>query len=102
MVGYGCAVVVGDGQSAFLVDQIADEWRVENKILWADFVAGHSLGERCDFGGGEGGVPDADFGDKTKAAQGLADFEDYFGHRPRADNRRANNANRPHRVKAWI
>lgn len=47
-------------------------------------------------------VPDADFGDKTKAAQGLADFEDYFGHRPRADNRRANNANRPHRVKAWI
>ena len=47
-------------------------------------------------------TPDADFGDKTKAAQGLADFEDYFGHRPRADNRRANNANRPHRVKAWI
>ena len=47
-------------------------------------------------------TPDADYGDKTKAAQGLADFEDYFGHRPRADNRRANNANRPHRVKAWI
>ncbi len=46
-------------------------------------------------------TPDADFGDKTKASQGLADFEDYFGYRPRADNRRANNANRPHRVKAW-
>lgn len=47
-------------------------------------------------------VPDADFGDKTKAAQGLADFEDYFGRRPDADHRRNNNANRPHRVKAWI
>jgi len=47
-------------------------------------------------------VPDSDFGDKKRAEQGLADFEDYFGRRPDADHRRNNNANRPHRVKAWI
>lgn len=47
-------------------------------------------------------VPDADFGDKNRAASGLADFEDYFGRRPDADHRRNNNANRPHRVKAWV
>jgi len=46
-------------------------------------------------------VPDSDFGDKKRAEQGLADFEDYFGQRPDADHRRNNNANRPHRVKAW-
>lgn len=46
-------------------------------------------------------VPDADFGDKDRAVQGLADFEDYFGRRPDAYHRRNNNANRPHRVKAW-
>lgn len=46
-------------------------------------------------------VPDSDFGDKKRAEQGLADFEDYFGRRPDADHRRNNNANRPHRVKAW-
>lgn len=46
-------------------------------------------------------VPDADFGDKTRAAESLADFEDYFGRRPDADHRRENNANRPHRVKCW-
>lgn len=47
-------------------------------------------------------VPDADFGDKNRAEQGLADFEDYFGRRPGADHRRNNNANRPHKVKAWV
>lgn len=47
-------------------------------------------------------VPDSDFGDKTRAEQGLADFEGYFGRRPNADHRRNNNANRPHRVKVWI
>ena len=46
-------------------------------------------------------VPDSDFGDKKRAEQGIADFEDYFGRRPDADHRRNNNANRPHRVKAW-
>ena len=46
-------------------------------------------------------VPDTDFMDPAKAAQGLADFTDYFGQRPDADHRRNNNANRPHRVKAW-
>lgn len=46
-------------------------------------------------------VPDADAMDKNRAADGLADFTDYFGHRPDADGRRDNNANRPHRVKAW-
>jgi len=46
-------------------------------------------------------APDADFGDKTRAAESLADFEDYFGRRPDADHRRENNANRPHRVKCW-
>lgn len=46
-------------------------------------------------------VPDSDFGDKKRAEQGLADFENYFGRRPDADHRRNNNANRPHRVKAW-
>ena len=30
MVGDGCAVVVCDGQSAFLVDEVADERGVEN------------------------------------------------------------------------
>ena len=49
MVGYGGGVVVSDGQTSFLVDQIADEWRVENKILRADFVRGHALGEGGDF-----------------------------------------------------
>ena len=63
MVGDGCAVVVGDGQSAFLVDEVADEGRVKNERPRADFVRGHPLGEGSDFGGGERGVPDADFGD---------------------------------------
>lgn len=47
-------------------------------------------------------VPDSDFGDKKRAEQGLADFENYFGRRPDADHRRNNNANRPHRVRAWV
>jgi hypothetical protein len=53
------AVVVGYGEFSFSVDEVADEWRVKNEILWADFVAGHSFGEGGYFGGGEGGVPDA-------------------------------------------
>ncbi len=62
MVGDGCAVVVCDGETAFLINEVADEGGVEDEGLRANFVAGHALGERCDFGGGEGGVPDADFG----------------------------------------
>ncbi|HNG04360.1 MAG TPA: hypothetical protein PLQ71_20905 [Nitrospira sp.] len=46
-------------------------------------------------------VPDVDFMDKDRSDRGLADFEDYFGRRPTADHRRDNNADRPHRVKAW-
>ena len=46
-------------------------------------------------------VPDADGFDPNKAAQGLADFTDYFGQRPDAGAHRDSNANRPHMVKAW-
>lgn len=46
-------------------------------------------------------VPDADFMDKDRSDRGLADFEDYFGRRSTADHRRDNNADRPHRIKAW-
>lgn len=63
MVGDGCGVSVGDGETVFLVDEIADEWRVEYERLGAHLVGGHALGEGGDFGGGEGNVPDADFGD---------------------------------------
>ena len=65
MVGDGCGVVVGDGQPAPNVLQIADERGVEDERLRADFVAGHALGEGGDFGGGEGCVPDAHFSDLT-------------------------------------
>ncbi len=63
MVGDGGRVVVSDREAAFLVDEIADERGVENKTLRAHLVAGHAFGEGGDFGGGEGGVPDADFCD---------------------------------------
>ena len=63
MGGDGCAVVVGDGKPAFDILEVADERGVEDEILRADFVAGHALGEGGDFGGGECGVPDSDFGD---------------------------------------
>jgi len=66
MVGNGCAVVVGDGESAFLVNEVADERGVEYERLRTDFIASHSLGEGGDFGGGEGGVPDPDFGDVSQ------------------------------------
>ena len=46
-------------------------------------------------------IPDNDRQDILKAASGLAEFEAYFGKRPDANHRRNNNANRPHRVKAW-
>lgn len=52
MVGDGCAVVVGDGETALLVDEVADEGRVEDETLRADFVAGHAFCEGGDFGGG--------------------------------------------------
>ncbi len=65
MVGDGCAVVVGDGQSAFLVDEVADEGGVEDERLRAHLVAGHAVCEGCYFGGGKGSVPDADFGDEA-------------------------------------
>lgn len=47
-------------------------------------------------------VPDSDLLNQNKAALGLAEFESYFGSRPDATQRRDSNANRPHRVKAWI
>jgi hypothetical protein len=46
-------------------------------------------------------VPDSDFMDTNKSDKGLADFEDYFGPRPKAEHRRDNNANRPHSVKSY-
>ncbi len=52
MVGDGCAVVVGDGEAAFLVDQVADEGGVEDEGLRTHLVAGHAFGEGGDFGGG--------------------------------------------------
>lgn len=61
MVGDGCAVVVGNGETAFGVNEVADEGGVEDKILRQHLVAGHATGEAGDFGGGEGGIPDAYF-----------------------------------------
>jgi len=59
VVGDGCAVVVCDRKPALLVKEVADEGSVEDERLRADFVAGHAFGEGSDFGGVEGGVPDA-------------------------------------------
>lgn len=48
-------------------------------------------------------IPDNDnTRDAKKAEIALGLFEDYFGPRPQANESRARNANRPHRVKAWI
>ena len=69
MVGDGCAVVVGDSKPAFDILEFANEGRVKNERLRTDFVAAHAFGEGGDFGGGEGGVPDADFGDKADSKQ---------------------------------
>ncbi len=63
MVGDGRAVVVGDGKSAFLVVEIADERSVKDERLRPHLVAGHAFCEGGDFFGGEGGVPDAEFCD---------------------------------------
>ena len=52
MVGNCCAVVVGDGKTAFGVDEVADERGVVDERLRAHLVAGHALGEGGDFGGG--------------------------------------------------
>lgn len=46
-------------------------------------------------------IPDSDIFNVGKAQSALAAFEDYFGSRPPANDSRARNANRPHRVKAW-
>ena len=62
MVGNCCAVVVGDGETAFLINEVADERSIKYKTLRPNLVASHAFGEGGDFGGGEGGVPDADFG----------------------------------------
>jgi len=62
MVGYGCSVVVCNGEGCLLVDQFADERGVKYETLWTDFVTSHPLGEGGDFGGGEGCVPYAYFG----------------------------------------
>lgn len=43
--------------------------------------------------------PDSETLNPNKSAQSLNDFEEYFGIRPDADMRKAENANRPHRVK---
>ena len=61
MGGNCCAVVVGDGETAFLINDVADERGVEDERLRAHFVAGHAFGEGCDFGGGERGIPNANF-----------------------------------------
>jgi hypothetical protein len=62
MVGDGGRVVVSDREAALLVVEVADEGCVEDERLRAHLVATHAFGEGGDFGGGEGGVPDADFG----------------------------------------
>ncbi len=62
MVGNSGRVGVGDGEAAFLINEVADERGVEDEVLRSDFVAGHAIGEGGNFFGGEGGVPDADFG----------------------------------------
>ena len=59
MVGNSGRVGVGDGEAAFLINEVADEGRVEDERLRANLVAGHAFGEGSDFGGVEGGVPDA-------------------------------------------
>ena len=61
MVGDCGAVIVGDGQAALNVDEVADERSVEDERLRAHLVAGHAVCEGGDFGGGEGYVPDACF-----------------------------------------
>ncbi len=62
MLSYSCAVVVCYGQAALLVDEVTDKRGVEDERLRAHLVAAHAFGEGCYFGGGESGVPDADFG----------------------------------------
>ena len=62
MVINSCSVVVGDGQTAFLVNEVADERGVKYETLWTDFVTSHAFCERANFLCGECSVPDADFG----------------------------------------
>ena len=62
MIGNRGRVVVGDGQAALNVNKVADERCVKNKRLRAHIGAGHAVCEGGNFRGGEGGVPDADFG----------------------------------------
>ena len=65
MIGDCRRVVVGDGQSALGVDEVADERGVEDKRLRAHLVASKAVCEGGDLGGGEGYVPDADFSKAT-------------------------------------
>jgi hypothetical protein len=65
MVGDCGRVVVGDGQAALNVDEVADERCVEYERLRAHLVAGHAVCEAGDFWLREGYVPDADFGDES-------------------------------------
>ncbi len=78
MVSDGCAVGVGDGPPAFLVNEVADERGVEDERLRAHFVAGHAFGEGGDFGGGEGDIPDADFGDEAVEKKTCANIPAYL------------------------
>jgi len=40
-------------------------------------------------------IPDVEILDKDKSSRALAEFDDYFGHRPDADGRKSQNANQP-------
>lgn len=46
-------------------------------------------------------IPDADAMNTDKASISYGMFEEYFGPRPDADQRKDQNSNRPHRVKCW-
>jgi hypothetical protein len=70
MVINSCSVVVCDGQPVFLVNEITDERGVEYEGLRAHLVASHAFIEGGDFGGGEGCVPDSDFGDLARGKTG--------------------------------
>ena len=48
------AVVVSDGQTTLLVEEVTDERGVKNEGLRTHLVAGHAFGEGGDFCGGEG------------------------------------------------
>jgi hypothetical protein len=45
--------------------------------------------------------PDSEIFNPDKAAKALKDFEDYFGYRPTANERKREQASRPHHVRAY-